>query len=106
MTFRVVIARRAAGEIAANHRWLSERSPPRADRWRDSLLRAVDSLEEQPERYPLAPESEWYDGELRELLHGKRRQAYRILFEIRGDAVAVLRVRHHSQNQLGPDDGI
>lgn len=104
MSFRVVIARKAAREIEDQYEWLAERSQTAADRWRDSLLAAVNSLEENPQRCPEAPETEWYGEGLRQLLHGKRRRAHQVLFEIRGDVVVVLRVRHSAQNLLGPGD--
>jgi plasmid stabilization system protein ParE len=104
MTFRVEIARRAAREIEDQYQWLAERSQAAAGQLRDSLLAAIRSLEENPERCPEAPEAEWYGPGLRQLLHGKRRGIYRILFEIRGDVVVVLRVRHSAQELLGPDN--
>jgi len=67
-------------------------------------VEAVRSLESNPRRRELAPESEWYPGELRQLLHGKRRGIYRILFEVRGDTVHILRVRHSAQALLEPDE--
>jgi plasmid stabilization system protein ParE len=102
MTVRVEIAQQAAREIEAQYEWLAERSPVSADRWRDSLLAAVASLEENPERCPEAAEAEWYGPALRQLLHGKGRYVHRVLFEIRGDVVIILRVRHSAQNLLGP----
>jgi plasmid stabilization system protein ParE len=81
MSFRVEIARKAAREIEANYDWLAERSQVAADRWRDFLLEAIDSLADDPERCPEAPEGEWYPG-LRQLLHRRRRQVHRILFGI------------------------
>jgi plasmid stabilization system protein ParE len=104
MTFRVEITRRAAREIEDQYEWLAERSRALADRWRGSLLAAVGSLEENPERCAEAPEVDWYGSGLRQLLHGKRRQIYRILFEIRGEVVVVFRVRHSAQDLLGPKD--
>src|SRR5262245_27254413 len=99
MSFHVTIARQAAREIARQYEWLAEhRSQAAADRWRDALLAAVRSLEESAERCPEAPEAEWYGQGLRQLLHGRRRQVYRILFEIRGEVVVVLRVRHGAQD--------
>jgi plasmid stabilization system protein ParE len=86
MSFRVVIARKAAREIEANYDWLAKRSRRAADRWRDSLLSAIDSLQADPLRYPQAPESAWREG-LRELVHGKRRQVHRVIFELRGETV-------------------
>jgi plasmid stabilization system protein ParE len=104
MSFRVVITRKAAREIEHHYDWLAERSRAAADRWRDSLLAAVDSLEQSAEQCPEAPEAQWYGEELGQLLHDKGRHVHRVLFEIRGDVVVVLRVRHSAQDLLGPED--
>ena len=69
-----------------------------------SIEDAIATLERNPARWPLAPEAEWYDGDLRQLLHGKRRGIYRILFEVRGETVVILRVRHGRQNLLRQED--
>ncbi len=103
MRRHVVIARKAAREIEENYNWLAEHSQAAANRWRDSLLAAIDALEEHSDRCPEAPEAEWHEG-LRQLLHGKRRQVHRILFEIRGQTVVILRVRHSSQDFVGPEE--
>jgi plasmid stabilization system protein ParE len=103
MSWHVVIARKAAREIEAQYDWLAERSEAAADRWRDSLLQAIGTLADNPERCPEAPEAEWHEG-LRQLLHGKRRRVHRILFEVRGETVIVLRVRHNAQDFLAPGD--
>jgi plasmid stabilization system protein ParE len=103
MSFRVVVARRAAREIEEQFNWLAERSDAAASRWRNSLLDAIGTLEDNPERCPEAPEAESFVG-LRQILHGKRRHIRRILFEIRGQTVVVLRVRHSAQDILEPED--
>jgi plasmid stabilization system protein ParE len=104
MSYLVNITARALGEIDEALGWLAERSLPAATRWYMQLMKAIRSLEDNPERCELAPESDWYPGELRQLLHGKRRGVYRVLFEVRGGTVFVLRVRHHAQTLLGPGD--
>jgi plasmid stabilization system protein ParE len=104
MSFRAQITRKAARDIAKQFQWLAENRGTAAKRWRTSLLHAIDDLEENPRRYPEALESEWYGEGLRELIFGKRKGAYRILFEIREDVVVILRVRHSAQDQLTPDD--
>jgi plasmid stabilization system protein ParE len=43
-------------------------------------------------------------GELRQLLYGKRRGVYRILFEVRDNNVFILRVRHSAQALLDPNE--
>jgi plasmid stabilization system protein ParE len=103
MSFQIVMARIAAREIKEHYHWLGQRSATAAERWRDSLLDAITSLEVYPERFPEAPEAEYHQG-LRQLLHGKRRHVHRILFEVRGDTVIILRVRHAAQNLLAPGD--
>jgi plasmid stabilization system protein ParE len=105
MTYSVPITARALLEIDASLAWLVERSQAGARRWYERLVEAIHSLENNPERCGLAPENEWYEGGgLRQLLHGKRQNVYRILFEIRGDTVYILRVRHSAQALLDPGD--
>ena len=105
MAYRVEITRLALREIERALEWLAERSPEAAARWHRQLLDSVGRLETNPERCPLAPESEWYaGGQLRQLLHGKRQGVYRILFEVRGTTVYVLRIRHGAQDLLSPDE--
>ena len=79
-------------------------SRPAALRWHQQLMQAVRSLENNPERYGLAPEGENDPRKIRQLLHGKRRRIYRILFENRGNTVYILRVRHSAQALLDPED--
>jgi plasmid stabilization system protein ParE len=105
MRYSVQITRLALAEIDQALGWLRGKSPAAAHRWYQRLLEAVDSLQHDPERCPLAPEDEWYEGgALRQLLHGKRQGVYRILFEVRGNTVFIVRVRHSAQDLLGPDD--
>jgi plasmid stabilization system protein ParE len=101
MKYRVEITATALAEVQEAYAWLAGRSSAAAGRWRAALLEAVDSLERFPERCPLAPESDHLGREIPQLLHGKRRGVYRILFEIRGRTVYVLRVRHGSRPFLG-----
>ncbi len=104
MTYQVHITPMALAEVAEAFAWRSQYSAAAAERWRRALLEAADSLAENPEGCALAAEADWYPGELRQLLHGKKRSMYRILFEIRGDVVYVLRVRHSAQDLLKPGD--
>lgn len=75
-----------------------------ADRWVDGILRAIRTLDQLPQRFPLSPESEWYGNNLRELYYGKRRNTYRIMFKIEGNVVYVLRIRHGRQDYLNPSE--
>jgi plasmid stabilization system protein ParE len=74
------------------------------------LLQAIESLSEMPKRCPLARENEYFSQEVRQLLYGKGRNLYRILFTIlEGQEVSTIRilhVRHGTQQTLGeePED--
>ena len=101
MRYKVEIGVVALAEVRDAFDWLAARAPKGADRWRAGLLLAVDSLEHMPMRCPLAPECDYFGREIRQLLHGKKGRQHRILFEVRGDTVYVLRVRHGARRFLG-----
>ena len=67
-------------------------------------MNLIASLQEKPRRCPFAVESEVFSEEVRQLLYGRSRNKYRILFTIRKDTVYVLFVRHTSQALLTEDD--
>lgn len=104
MTYRVEIDPQAVTEIETAFLWLRERAPAEAVEWFNSVHQAIASLQELPERCPLAPENDAFPEEIRQLLYGKRRGAYRILFTVTGDVVRVLRVRHGARLHLETDD--
>ncbi len=106
MAFTVVLRPRARADIRNNADWLEATQGLRAaDRWRTGLLTAViPALEADPNRYPQADEAGDLGLDLRELLHGRGRQVYRVLFTIDGETVYVHRVRHATQDRLQPGD--
>lgn len=104
MAFSVQITKQAINDLEQALTFLSERSESAAGRWYASIRKSFATLANNPTRCPEAPEAEWYGEGLRVLLHGKRRNTYRILFEIRGEVVFVLRIRHGRQDFLGPDE--
>ncbi len=104
MAFQVVFRPRAQADIAAATAWLTQSNPAAAARWRTGLFRIVENLETDPNRYPAAEESVDLGLDLRELLYGRRRNVYRILFTIAGQTVNILRIRHAAQDRLAPGD--
>ena len=104
MPYTVRLTLQALAEVDTAFHWLNDRSPEAAARWYDRLMQTIQSLEKNPERYAFAPEAEWYQGGLRQLLYGKRRGVFRILYEIRGDVVYIVRVRHGAQSLLEPGE--
>jgi len=101
------LADRTLNDIDRNARWwATHRSDDQAIRWYEGILEAIYSLDENPQRWPVARENENFPYELRELHYGSGpRPTHRALFTIRDDrSVAVLSVRHVAQQEVTPDD--
>ena len=80
-----------------------ESSPQRARDWAAGLLGALSSLKRFPTRCPLAPENEFFPQEIRQLLYGRGRGVYRVLFRVIDGVVSVLHIRHGAQDTLRPE---
>lgn len=100
MAFQVRVTQTAKAEIDTAYSWLRERNPVYADNWFRELMDTIATLQEKPLRCALAPENDAIAEEIRQLIYGKSRNKYRILFAIREDTVFVLHVRHSSQAPL------
>jgi len=98
-TYRVEPTDKALVDAGEAYFWISERSEKAALSWYEGLLTAFRSLEQNPRRCPLAPESAFFEQEIRQLIDGK----YRILFTVQGATVFVLRVRHVAREYLKPE---
>ncbi len=104
MAFVVRITEQALAEVESVLNWLQERSPAAAARWYGGVMAAVRTLENHPARCALATEGEKYGVALGQLLVGQKRQAYRVLFTIEGNAVTVVHVRHSARDLLRPEE--
>ena len=104
MTFQVEITPVAESEIEQAYSWYRERNPEFADRWFRELMNAIATLQEKPQRCALAVEHQIFSEEVRQLLYGKSRNTYRVLFTIRDTMVYVLYVRHSSQAPMTVED--
>jgi len=101
MKYHVEITEPADVDLEEAYCWIRDNhSPTRAAKWREGLYAKVDTLERMPERCGFAPENDWCDFELRQLLYG----SYRILFTIRADRVFVLHIRHGARRFVSPDE--
>jgi len=104
MTFPVEITPIAEAQIEQVYRWYREYNPEFADRWFRGLMNAIATLQEKPQRCALAVEHEIFSEEVRQLLYGKSKNIYRVLFTIRDTTVHVLFVRHTAQALLTIDE--
>jgi plasmid stabilization system protein ParE len=70
--YRVITQPRAEAAAREAYLWLHEQSPAAAIRWYRGLREAIESLESLPQRCPLAPENEYFEEEIRQLLMKRR----------------------------------
>ena len=104
MIYEVMISVAAQVEMDEAFSWLVARSPMNGPLWYDHLVDAILSLADMPARCPLARESAEFEEDIRQLLVGDKRHAYRVLFAIRGGNVMVLHVRHAARTPSTPGD--
>ena len=105
MKYRVRLAAKAEADVDRVLRWFHEQQAAVAGgRWFARLMGKIDTLETHPDRCAIAVESEDVGIEIRELLFGKRHGVYRILFQIDGKTVQILRVWHGARDRVSPED--
>ena len=105
MSYLVVLTPAAKHNLRTIHAYIFQQAPHAANDWLDRAERAVDSLDDHPERCPLAPESLSFGKPIRQLLFGAgNRGTYRLLFVVADQSVYVLHVRHGSRLPLTPSE--
>ena len=104
MSFHVLITSRATLQLTQSAQWWAEnRSVAQANRWLDGFENAITELANEPEKHGFANENLFYDlpRPVRQLLYGLGgKPTHRAVFEIRGDVVYVLAIRHLAQDDL------
>ena len=100
-TYRVEPTDKALVDAGEAYFWINEQSEGAALRWYEGLMKAFRSLEKNPLRCRLAPESAFFEEDIRQLIYGR----YRILFTVESETVYVLRVRHGAQEYWQPEEG-
>jgi plasmid stabilization system protein ParE len=105
MARTVLLTPGAYADVREITRFIAGRvSPASAARWHAAIEAAIGRLATEADRWPQADEAAELGIDLREMLHGRQRHVYRVLFTLDGDTVNVLRVRHAAQDHLRPDD--
>jgi plasmid stabilization system protein ParE len=105
VAYQVVLADSANADANQIYDWVVDRAPIRGPEWFEELIQCLYSLEDLPYRCPLAREAKEARREIRCLLFGKRKHAYRILFEVEEarQMVWVLHIRHGALQDLTQD---
>ena len=106
MTYAVKLLPRAKIQLCNSALWWAEhRSTEQAVRWLAGFEAALQLLAHNPERWPLASESDAVPFEIREMTYGLgRHKTHRAVFEIRQQEVVVYAIRHLAQDSLNHDD--
>jgi len=109
MAFRVEISPRAFADLDGIAEYIRERgSFAQAEEWFNGIITALRTLEDLPNRCPVADESEDLEQEVRVLLYGKLNRRYRVYYSVRQKtpstgAVHVFHVRHWARKSLSSD---
>jgi plasmid stabilization system protein ParE len=103
--YRVVMTHKAEQDAENALQWFDHQSATAAGtRWFARLMAQIATLEKYPQRCALAPEAAEIGLEIRELGFGRRLGRYRLLFEIEGRSVVILRIWHGARDAISRDD--
>ena len=85
MTYRVEITTRAERDLADIYRHIEAEISAQAEKWFNGMAKAMNSLDEYPNRNPFTHE----DRTLRQLLYGKKPYVYRIIYRVEEETATV-----------------
>ena len=102
MGYQAVLSETAKADANQIYDWIVERAPVRGPVWFEELVDGLYSIEQFPYRCPLAREAADVGREIRCLLFGNRKHAYRILYEVddTNQTVWILHIRHGALRDL------
>ena len=74
---------------------ITQQQPLIALEWLDGIIKAIQSLEEFPNRCAIAPENEYLEQDLKtEIRHLIYKKSFRVIFIVRKNEVRILNVKH------------
>jgi plasmid stabilization system protein ParE len=102
MAYRVDLTERAARDLRRIYARIDAEGFDQARDWFNGLEDAVFSLGEYPSRGASIPE----DRDLRQVLYGRKRHRYRIIYPVDEShrVVTVIHIRHGARAAFSPDD--
>lgn len=104
MNYRVVITENAKSNLRAYYLRAAQHAPLTAARWLNRFEQSIATLSADPQRCALAAGSAVVESEIHQLLVGKRRRVFRVLFTIIGDDVQVLHIRRGAMDTATSDE--
>ena len=102
MEYKVVLTERFARHLQQMGDYIAADNPQRAVSWIEEVEVKVMKLNCFPESHPYARENSHHHIELRQLVFGRGRHKYRVIFTVRADDVVVLDIRHASREGHPP----
>lgn len=103
MTYRVIFTPRARADAIQAFQRMADEALAAAVRWHAGLDKAIAKLSTMPARHPVAEEeSERIGITLRQMIHGRRRNVWRVFFSIEGNSVYLHSIRHSAQDMIEP----
>ena len=103
MEYKVFLTERFARHLQEMGDYIAADNPRRAVTWIQEVESKVMKLDCFPEAHPYARENDNHDIELRQLVFGKGRYKYRVIFTIKESEVIVLDIRHASREGHPPE---
>ena len=102
MAYLVNITSRAQRDLAQLYRQINAENSDAALKWYRGFKEAILSLEEQPGRCPVTPESDKF----RHLLYGNKQHIYRAIYRVleKQNQVEVLHIRHGARRRFTGSD--
>lgn len=100
MTYRVLLQTLAIEDLRIAYLAAAGRAPTTAAGCLGRFHAALQTLDQRPDRCPLAPGSRKCGTELREFLFGKQPNVFRVVFLIDGGDVRILRIRRAQRRLL------
>ena len=91
-THEVIIHRHAMADLEQYYRFVWKNGGDQASAWYKRFVDQLKSLDNNPERCPIARESKRVFLEVRELHFGRKPNVFRVLFTIDSDTVRILRI--------------
>ena len=106
MAYRVSLTAPTETDAYAAFERIREAAPMHAEKWLTGLFKVIFSLDEMPARCRVIDEAQELGFPARQLLYGRGRGVYRIIFHIREDEqhVRVLRIWHGFRDALTAAD--
>ena len=99
MAYRVRLSVRAAKDAERIYERVAEQAPLAGQTWYNALIATLYSLDTFPERGGVVESLSAPSSTVRKILYGHRPHVYAIYFEVAGDTVNILHIRHGARKE-------